>query len=364
MNHAFFQRAITLLVACFLLTSPVLAQQLELVDIYQFETTGFGDDEERRVGGSDVWAYTAPDGSEYAIMGVLDGFAVVSIPAMEVVGHVEGPTDDDVWYHRDVVVRGQYAYTVTENLGTNEGLQIIDLSGLPNGVELVSVHTDEVVSSHNLDVDAETGYLYILNSSNNGVVIVDVSDPENPENVGFIEVPDVHDIHAINDILYIAEGRSPTWSVWDVTDKASPEMIARVPVPDGGYVHNIWPTDDANYVLTTEETTDKTVKVWDVSDPQNVELVGEWLGENRIAHNVHVQGRYAFLSHYTGGIIVIDISDPTAPVQVAQYDTTPTDDDPGFRGTWGATVPTPSGYVYGSDIHAQLTVLRFNAEDI
>ncbi len=354
-----------LLFAALVLAAPLTsAQNLELIGTHQFPTTSFGDDDAQRVGGSDVWAYTAPDGSEYAIMGVLDGFAVVAVPSMEIVGHVDGPTEDDVWFHRDVVVRGHYAYTVTENLGTNEGLQIIDLSGLPNGVELVSVLTGEVVSSHNLDVDMETGYLYVLNSAGNGIEIVDVSNPDHPSIVGSFDVPDVHDIHARGDVVYVAEGRSPTFSVWDVSDKVNPVMTQRIPVPDGGYVHNIWPTDDDNYLITTEETTDKTVKVWDISDPGNVELVGEWLGENRIAHNVHVQGHYAFLSHYTGGIIVVDISDPTHPTQVADYDTTPEDDESGFRGTWGATVPTPGGYVYGSDISGQLTVLKFHADDI
>ena len=357
-------RRLPLLLASIVLLGPFAsAQNLELIGTHQFRTTSFGGDDAQQVGGSDVWAYTAPDGSEYAIMGVLDGFAVVSIPSMEVVAHVEGPVEDDVWYHRDIVVRGHYAYTVTENLGTNEGLQIIDLSGLPESVELVAVHTEGTVSSHNLDVDRETGYLYVLNSENNGIVIVDVSDPENPHNVGTFELPDVHDIHARGDVLYVAEGRNTTFSVWDVSDKSNPELLVRVPIPDGGYVHNIWPSDDDNYLITTEETTDKTVKVWDISDPKNIELVGEWLGENRLAHNVHIQGRYAFFAHYTGGIIVVDISDPAHPVQVAQYDTTPDDDEPGFRGTWGTTVPSPGGYIYGSDISGQLTVLKFNADD-
>lgn len=350
-----------LLASLFLLGPFASAQNLELVDTLQFPTTLVGED--NQTGGSDVWGYTAPDGTEYALMGVLDGFAVIQIPSMEVVAHIAGPEEGDRWYHRDVVVHGHYAYTVSENLGTNEGLQIIDLSGLPESVELVAVHTEGIVSSHNLDVDRETGYLYVLNSANNGIVIVDVSDPENPHNVGTIELPDVHDIHARGDVLYVAEGRNPTFSVWDVSDKSNPEMLVRVPIPDGGYVHNIWPSDDDNYLITTEETTDKTVKVWDISDPENIELVGEWLGENRLAHNVHIQGRYAFFAHYTGGIIVVDISDPAHPVQVAQYDTTPDDDEPGFRGTWGATVPSPGGYVYGSDISGQLTVLKFNADD-
>ena len=74
--------------------------------------------------------------------------------------------------------------------------------------------------------------------------------------LGSFELPDVHDIHARGDVLYAAEGRSPTFSVWDVSDKANPELLVRVPIPDGGYVHNIWPTDDDNFLLTTEETTE------------------------------------------------------------------------------------------------------------
>lgn len=340
---------------------PVSAQSLELVGVVEFENTSFpGDDESYRVGGSDVVGYTAPDGTEYALMGVLDGLAVVRIPDMEVVAHVEGPVEDDPYYHRDVRVNGHYAYVVAENLGTNEGLQIIDLSGLPESVELVAVHTDGVVSSHNLDVDKTTGFLYVLNSSNDGVHIVDVSDPAAPRNVGFVELPDVHDVHAVNDRLFVSEGRASSFSVWDVSDKANPAQIARVVIPDGGYSHNIWPTDDGRYVLTTEETADRTVKVWDVSDPANIELVGEYLGANRIAHNVHVQGDYAFLSHYAGGIIVVDISNPAHPVEVARYDTTPDYDEATFHGTWGATIPSPGGYVYGSDLDGRLTVLKFH----
>ena len=86
-------------------------------------------------------------------MGVLDGFAFVQVPDMEIVAHVPGPEDADPYFHRDVVVHGQMAYPVTENLGRNEGLQIIDLSGLPESVELVNVYTEGVVSSHNLDFD-------------------------------------------------------------------------------------------------------------------------------------------------------------------------------------------------------------------
>ena len=99
--------------------------------------------------------------------------------------------------------------------------------------------------------------------------------------------------------------------------------------------------------------------MWDVSDLDNPELVGEWLGANRIAHNALVRGGYAFLSHYTAGVYVLDISDPANPTEVAHHDTYPKHDDVAMDGNWGVTLPSPGGYVYASDGTGQLTVLRW-----
>ena len=44
----------------------------ERVEVFQFPTTIFRGDS---VGGSDVWGWTGDDGTEYALMGVLNGIA-------------------------------------------------------------------------------------------------------------------------------------------------------------------------------------------------------------------------------------------------------------------------------------------------
>ena len=347
------------LAAALALAGPLAAaQSLELVGTVQFETTPFPTNG-APVGGSDVWGYTAPDGAEYAIMGVLDGVAVVAVPSLEVVARVPGPTFSDPYYHRDIVTHGEYAYVVSENLGTSEGLQILDLRGLPDAVTEAAVYRGRVVSSHNLDIDAETGVAYVLDSRADGVAILDLAVPDAPVELGYIGLPDAHDVHARGDTLWIAEGRSPTFSVWDTRDRANPTMLARVTIPDAGYVHNVWPTDDGRYAVTTEETRNKTVKVWDLADMSAPELVGEWLGASALAHNAHVQGEHAFVSHYTSGMHVVSLADPAAPSEVARYDTYPANDAAGFFGNWGMTTPSPGGYVYGSDLEGALTVLRW-----
>ncbi|GAB5533758.1 MAG: hypothetical protein Rubg2KO_00070 [Rubricoccaceae bacterium] len=349
-----------LFLALLLATPLAHAQTLELVGEVELPATVVNDSME--VGGTDVWGYVAPDGSEYAIMGELNGVSVVAVPSMEVVARVPGPTERARAYWRDIKTYGDYAYVTTEAYGPNEGLQIIDLSNLPESAEEVAVMRgpdDALVSSHNLNIDEVTGHAYVLNSDGSEIVVLSLADPEAPVVVSTLPVGGSHDVYAHNGRAYVAEGRQPYISIWDMTTPSSPEQIGQVVVPDAGYVHNVWPTDDGKHMLTTEETIDKTIKVWNIEDLDNPVLLGEWLGANQIAHNVHIEGNYAFISHYTAGVYVLDISDPTNPVEVARHDTFERHDGRKMDGNWGATLPSPSGYVYGSDMQGKLTVLRW-----
>ncbi|MEM6289101.1 MAG: choice-of-anchor B family protein [Bacteroidota bacterium] len=341
------------------LALPVSAQRLDVVGTVSLPAIVT---DSLETGGSDVWGYVANDGSEYAIMGDMEGVSIVAVPSMEIVAQIPGPTRDARWFWRDIKTYGSFAYVVTEAYGRSEGLQIIDLRGLPHTAEEIAVipgPDGALVSSHNLSIDTVTGHAYVLSSGGSPIYVLDLADPIAPEVVGQIEVDDVHDVFARGDTVYVAEGRAPTFSVWDLSDKAAPRLMTRVAVPNAGYVHNVWPTDDGRHVMTTEETADKTVKVWDMSDFDNPTLVGEWLGVSRIAHNVHVRGDYAFLSHYTSGLYVLDVSDPANPTEVARHDTYARNDDVAMDGNWGATLPSPGGYVYASDGTGQLTVLRW-----
>jgi choice-of-anchor B domain-containing protein len=349
-----------LFLAALFITPLAHAQTLDLVG--EVALPAMVMDDSLEVGGTDVWGYVAPDGSEYAIMGELNGVSIVAVPSLEVVARVAGPTERARAYWRDIKTYGDYAYVVTEAYGPNEGLQIIDLSNLPESAEEVAVMRgpdDALVSSHNLNIDTVTGHAYVLNSNASEIVVLSLADPVAPVVMSTIKVEDSHDVYAHNGRVYIAEGRSPYISIWDATDPSSPERIGQVAVPDAGYVHNVWPTDDGRHILTTEETIDKTIKVWNIEDLDNPVLLGEWLGANQIAHNVHIEGNYAFVSHYTAGIYVLDISDPLNPVEVARHDTFARHDGRKMDGNWGATLPSPSGYVYGSDMQGKLTVLRW-----
>jgi choice-of-anchor B domain-containing protein len=343
--------------------APAEAYSLNLVGSLQFSADSSGCGMTSITGGSDCWGYTAPDSTEYAIMGALDGVAFVKVDTtLELIDFVPGPVGADCYYHRDFKTYQNYAYAVAEMRGTNEGLMIIDLQFLPDSVHFVkSVVNGSDIRSHNLSIDTTNGFAYVLKQDYTGFRVIDLADPENPVELPHVVTPEIHDVFARNDTVFVSEGRVGSFSYYDMSNKLSPQLIKRVPIPLGGYSHNIWASDIGPYVMTTEETVGKTVKVWDISDTSNIVMVGEYLGPNDLAHNTHIQGRFAYLSHYSYGVVVVDLMDPSNPVEVARYDTYVRDDSPGFWGCWGAFPFTRNGYIYVSDIEGDLTVLAFDS---
>ncbi len=85
---------------------------------------------------NDVWGYTAPDGSEYALVGLTNGVSIVDIsqaPALNEIIRIPGV--NSTW--RDLKTWGHYAYVTHDNpiLPTlpNNGLLIIDLDSIEHG---------------------------------------------------------------------------------------------------------------------------------------------------------------------------------------------------------------------------------------
>lgn len=348
-----------LIILCGLFSTSSFCQSLTLVNEVNFDfvTNGLGD-----VGSSDCWGWVSPDGTDYAIIGNYNSVAFVRASDGLICDSVPAAALQDGYYHRDMIVHGNYCYAVSEMAGVNEGLMIFDLSPLPDSVRFVGAWNNggQLIKSHNLDIDTATSHLYIEGDGNQGVDIVSIVDPENPVKVGLIFVPGVHDVFARNDTVWVAEGSTPAYSVYDCTDKGNPILLGRITSNNFGYCHNIWPSENGKYFFTTEETSFKTVKVWDATNLSNIVQLGTYLGTNNLAHNVHVMGKYLFISHYTSGVTVVDWSNPGLPIEVAAYDTYPQNDISDFYGCWGTFPYTKNDYVYASNFEGKLFILQWD----
>ncbi|MEW5874170.1 MAG: choice-of-anchor B family protein [Candidatus Zixiibacteriota bacterium] len=310
-------------------------------------------------GGTDCWGWTGPDGTEYAIMGTAPGISFVNVTTLQEVGTVTGPISgcgSVRW--RDIKTYRNYCYAVSECTGTNQGIMIIDMQWLPDSVHYVgSFIFNNENRSHNLSIDTAAGFLYAIKQNYSGFRVISLANPVAPVELPYVNTVDLHDVFARNDTVWAAEATRGTWSAWDMSNKNSPQLIARVSVPNPGYVHNIWPTVDGRYAVTTEETANKTIKVWDTQDWQNVALVAEYIAPSNLAHNVHVFGNYVVTSHYESGLHIADVSIPECPETVASFDTWPTDNS-NYNGCWGAYPFTANGMMYASNLNGKLFILQ------
>ena len=79
--------------------------------------------------------------------------------------------------------------------------------------------------------------------------------------------------------------------------------------------------------------------------------------EPAIIHDVRIDDDLAYLSHYAAGVRIVDVTDPTMPVEVGYYDTTTRTS--GFDGCWGVYPFRGDGIFYASDRQNGLFVLEF-----
>jgi choice-of-anchor B domain-containing protein len=315
-------------------------------------------------GANDVWGYVDETGIEYGLVGTTEGTGIVDLsdPTTPLEIFWE-PGTYSTW--RDLKTHGDYAYVTTEAL---QGLLIIDLSPLPASAALTTSYytgpvADEWRSAHNLYVDpAGYGYIFGANRGNGGVIILDLfTDPLNPIEIGVFDDWYVHDGFVLGDTMYLAHINEGTMSVVDISDRTNPILLGTKTTPNS-FAHNIWASDDGNFVFTTDEKPYSYITAYDVSDPTNiveVDRIQSSPGIGVIPHNTHVFGDYLVTSHYADGVVIHDATYPYNLVEVGYYDTYP-GQTAGYDGCWGAYPFLPSGIVLATDRSEGFFVLGSN----
>lgn len=326
-----------------------------------------------RAGGaySDIWGYTAPDGSEYAILGSIDKIHFINVtdPANpQVVTEVTGGFSS-IW--RDFKTYSHYAYAVADE--GSEGLRVYDLQNLPNFASQIFSSFAWFNRAHNIFVEESQGRLYVVgaNTQNSGVLVFDIAtNPASPTLLAGVNLPGgyVHDLYARGNTVYCSHGSAGLY-IYDWTNASSPTLLGTLTsYPEEGYNHSSWLTDDGDYLVFCDETKDKGVKIMDVSDPTDLEVPSNQVFRsellapsftNSIAHNPFIVGDHVYISYYHDGIQVFDISDPSDVTRIAYYDTYPENNNyNSYYGAWGVYPFFASGNIIASDILHGLQILR------
>ncbi|MGH1363043.1 MAG: choice-of-anchor B family protein [Calditrichia bacterium] len=308
---------------------------------------------------TDCWGYTDANGKDYALLGLSGGVSIVDISDQSNISEVVFvPWVQGGWY--DMKTYQNYMYVSTES---SNNFLVVDLANLPTSATIIGEFGNFATELHNNFVDTSAAILYAIEDFNfaKPVTMFSLADPANPVEIGSLAgiANDAHDVFAQNGRLYVAEGVRPTIAIIDVSDPLNPSLIERVTIPAAGYVHNVWATPDDSYMITTEETAGKSIKMWDIRDLSNVSITSEYIGESTLAHNVFIKGDYAYVSHYQSGAKILDISNPGIMIEVGNYDTI-NGENPVTFGNWGMYPYASNGLVVASDMATGLYVLEFN----
>ncbi len=300
----------------------------------------------------DIWGYTdSASGKQYALLCVSkSGLRVIDVtdPSNPVLaGSISGNGVNGF----DVKTWKNYAYTVAG--APSVGGKIIDLADPANPI-LVG----EFPGGHNIAI-SDSGYLYI---SAPGLRVFDLNaDPLNPVMVDADTSCDSHDVSIVGQRLY---NFSPNCGIIGIYDISRPDTLVLLGTfyTNANVNHSGGPSKDGNYLFVDDELAkpeDADITVWDISDLSNPKIVDSFTDPDANVHNLYVIDDYAYVSFYTAGFRVFDISDPTNISLVAEYDTDTTASGPGFVGNFGLYTLWGSEKILASDKENGLYIFSF-----
>jgi choice-of-anchor B domain-containing protein len=277
---------------------------------------------------SDIWGWTSPNGEDYALVGTGNGMSVVRVTDPrnpQFIGQVPttAPLDDaNLWgdvglfnvrHDDDGEDFTGYAYYTTEAEGA--GINILELNQLDEmspadpGFEIMPSGVFEdggYVSAHNVYVNEETGFAYVVGVELAGeetacdgepftedarfhTLILDLNpNPLNPVIVACRADAGEHDIYVVNyngpdkdyrgrEIAFVFDGRDKdapsrrgtrtddtpgelvggTTEIWDVTDKHDIKVISSF-VPEGlCFSHAGWTSSNQHEFLLINDELDE-----------------------------------------------------------------------------------------------------------
>ena len=277
---------------------------------------------------------------------------------------------------KDVKTRNGIGYFASDN---DLGMHIVDLSDPtdPKLIKQVTALQGGFNDIHNISVDGD--YVYQADNHNALVKVINVSDPANPYLVRniFLNTPGeaVHDITAMNGRLYTSSKGSSTTTggttnIYDVTNIETQNALLLKQFTTGPRTHSNWPTADGNTLVVAQERSNGEIRIYDISnidqanDPDNPVLLKtitrDTLGINAVSpHNPVIAGDKLFVSWYHAGLMVFDLSDPSAAPLVGAYDTLPgtTGQPTGYAGDWGVFPFLGSDRILLGDTEAGLVIV-------
>ena len=352
---------------------------------------------------NDVWGYVDLNtNTEYALVGLFNGVSVIDlsdaqnpVEVASIAGGNSSHRDIKVYQFFDQVSDRYKAYAYVSS-DLNQGVEILDLNDLENSLNIVGTHFD-TGEAHNVfisNVDFSTGvalngtkaYIHLSISPTGGAFdIASLTNPIAPTLISSVGNTEGHDIvsftlndaraeqcqtdHNPCDIIVNFSGRGKVVEFWDVTNQATPVKISSLSYNNASYPHSGWISKDKQFVFFQDEGDESdfnlntTMYTIDISDITSPNISNVWRGPTQaIDHNGMALGSHYFMSNYSRGLTVLDVSDANNPQHLAYFDTYPNNDNTVFEGAWGVYPFLPSGKILVTDMSNGLFILTLKPD--
>ncbi len=208
---------------------------------------------------------------------------------------------------RQVVVQGDYAY-----VGVSCGLLILDVSDPANPVEMGRAY--DVNFSIIEDLFVQNGYAYLVDAYN-GLAIVDVRDVRAPRVVGKVRCGyHMHGVWVKDSLAYVVGSGgmqdSSDLFVINVNDPASPFVVAGY---DTSWGKKIQVVDTLAYVVGAGWTSE--LAVYNIRDPFDVRKVGRCTGLGGTMDLI-IRDTLAYVAALDSGLCIVNVKNPQVPLKI------------------------------------------------
>ena len=215
----------------------------------------------------------------------------------------------------DVAVRGDYAYVAS--LNEPSFFAAVDIQDRANPQWIWSEPHSFVSKPEEIDLLEDGAAL--VRTVLNDIVTYDLNTPEMPDLQTLIVQGDAEDSAVVGDTLFVAT-RDRSLEIYDITNPFTPTPLSEVTL--AGQYDEATAVVVANglaYVTTRSE--DGGLSIIDVSDPQNPFLRGSIIGAFQFPRDIEIVGDIAYIADPDGtspasqglGVAIVDVSDPDNP---------------------------------------------------
>jgi hypothetical protein len=204
----------------------------------------------------------------------------------------------------DLAINGSWLYALVEP----GRLEVIDVAEPAAPRTVGTLHVDHRL--RRLLLDESRAYLLGFDEP---AVVVDVSDPTSPRLLGTLHLPGApYLLRVANQRIYSLDERGRLW-VFDASDPVKPVQVAAtgslLPAPTA-----LTARDGLLYIADYEAG----VVVVDATAPGQPHVIGHYTPTGtQLLVDLALVGSYLYVARDNGGLLILDVSDPTRPTPAA-----------------------------------------------